>query len=114
MDCLKHKYLNVAIDGCARKDRQGIRRSNKRQTFPSVSRSGISTGMPSLKDFLKKIGASTWFAEHTPRGETYKITYAQSRNSTQEPTMTLSVVSVKPVGKRMVYDLTIENLHNNY
>jgi hypothetical protein len=89
-----------------------LRRTNRRVLAASVGRGGVSTGVPTLVDFLTEIGARAWFNKHTPHGESYKVTYAVTQDAVVEPTFHLGVVDVRPVGERVVYDLTIDELHS--
>ncbi len=90
----------------------GARRTNRRVVAPATGRGGATTGVPALKDFLSEIGASTWFNKHTPRGGSYKVTYAATRNAIVEPTFHLGVLDVRPAGEKVVYDLTVEGVHS--
>jgi hypothetical protein len=88
------------------------RRTNRRVLAASVGRGGQPTGVPGLKEFFADIGALAWFNKHTPRGDSYKVTYAVSQDAVVEPTFHLGVVDVRPVGAREVYDLTVDDLHS--
>jgi glycine cleavage system protein P-like pyridoxal-binding family/intein/homing endonuclease len=88
------------------------RRTNRRVLVASSGRGGVATGVLGLKDFFGEIGALSWFNKHTPRGKSYKVTYAVSQDAVVEPTFHLGVVDVRPVGAREVHDLTVDDLHS--
>ena len=90
----------------------GLRRTNRRVVAAAVGRSGAKTGVPSLKAFLAEIGAASWFNKHSPRGTSYTVTYAAAQDAVVEPTFHLGVVDVRSAGERVVYDLTVDELHS--
>ena len=112
---VSQQHLRLAVEGAIgkRKGIQGVRRTRRRQVFPAFNKKGQSTGMPTLKDFLAGIGALDWFQAENSRGNGYKVSYAtSSKQDVVEPTMSLGVVDVRPVGKRVVYDLTVTTHHS--
>ncbi|CAN5696138.1 hypothetical protein BH11MYX3_BH11MYX3_23490 [soil metagenome] len=90
----------------------GLRRTNRRVLAGAVGRGGAKTGVPALKDFLAEIGAAAWFNKHTPRGASYKVTYAAPEEAVVESTFHLGVIDVRPAGDQVVYDLTVDELHS--
>jgi hypothetical protein len=89
-----------------------LRVTHRRILAASVGRGGAKTGVPGVKDFFGEIGALSWFNKHTPRGGSYRVTYAAAHDAVVEPTFNLAVVDVRPIGERDVYDLTVDDLHS--
>ncbi len=108
------QHLTNAVNGQMgmRWDLRGLRRSHRRAVVAAKGRGGENTGMPTLHEFLTRIGARHWFNQHTPGGAGYKVTYATAQEATVEPTMHLAVIHVRNVGERDVYDLTVADLHS--
>lgn len=112
-DRVQKSQLNTAIKGQRRADSRGLRRSHKRANLPATNRHGAETGMPDLDQFFEDLGVRSWFNEHTTAGENYSITYAtDSQDDEWSPTMEMTVIDVRPVGEREVYDLTVAEHHN--
>ena len=105
------QHLEVAIHGNPRRETTGQRRGHRRAVLPSSNKKGVDTGMPSLDEFLERTGTRGWFNEHTPGGSGYNVAYAVGQEHEDAPVMKLGVVSVRPVGEREVYDLTVADLH---
>jgi len=72
-----------------------------------------SCGFPSPVEMLRSIGVRDWFAPLCSRAETpSKKRYCVEKNATAFPTMTLKVLERRPVGKRPVFDLSVEGAHS--
>tara|TARA_R100001163_G_C5068138_1_gene207986 strand:+ start:2504 stop:7195 length:4692 start_codon:yes stop_codon:yes gene_type:complete len=106
------QQLTVAINGCGRKNISKERESHKRANFPPVTKKGVETGIPTLRGFLKSIGAIDWFSTHTKKGTKYTITYSTNRETEEYPKLNLRVVGKRNVGEKKVYDLTVKDTHN--
>nr|HET6903848.1 aconitate hydratase AcnA [Ktedonobacteraceae bacterium] len=67
---------------------------------------------PSPVELLSKIGARAWFASLCSRAdaETAKR-YCIEKDALTLPTLALQVVERRPVGRRMVFDLAVNDLH---
>jgi glycine dehydrogenase len=110
---ISKQVLANTVAGYVGQRSRGLRTSRRRHQAAAKGRGGVFTGVLALTDFLKQIGAASWFNRHTPRGGSYSITYAtSSQEISAEPTFHLGVVGVRPVGDRDVYDLTVEDLHS--
>jgi glycine dehydrogenase len=105
------QVLTKTIEG-QKSPNLNLRRTNRRVQATAVGRGGAATGVSSLKDFLQEIGADAWFNKHTPRGASYKVTYAVTQDAEVEPTFHLGVIDVRPVGEHVVYDITVDELHS--
>ncbi len=108
---ITRQNLNNSIYGHPREVTKNMRRSGSRIVIPPTNKKGESTGIPTLNQFLTSCGTINWFSEHTD-GSDYKVTYATSQESLVEPVISLKVIDVRPAGKKEVYDITVENLHN--
>jgi hypothetical protein len=108
-DRVSRQHLESAIEGPMNPH---VRRTHRRNTAASVGRGGETTGVPRLEDFLGSVGALDRYNRHSRRGSPYKVVYATRQDDACEPTIELGVVSVRPVGERAVYDLTVEDLHS--
>jgi hypothetical protein len=105
------QVLVNAIEG-QKDDKIAVRVTNRRVLAAPVGRGGVNTGVPGVKEFFTEIGALAWFNKHTPQGSPYKVTYAVSQEAEVEPTFSLAVKDVRPVGEREVYDITVDELHS--
>lgn len=65
-----------------------------------------SNSFPGAEVFLEKIGALSWFKSEE-RG-----VYGVNRNMNSLPTMNLKVIDIRPIGKKDVYDIQVDNVHS--
>jgi RNA polymerase Rpb2, domain 6/RNA polymerase Rpb2, domain 7/Intein splicing domain len=92
-----------------------------------------ATRFPNAEEFLKKVGAYTWFMEEPIKinideiiedeeitedtelddeKEKHYITYGVNRSNNCLPTMDFKVMSVLPIGKHKVYDIQVDDTHS--
>jgi len=70
---------------------------------------------PTPEQYLKNIGALTWFLENADELNTTpnkNIAYGVDRKNNSLPTMNLTVVSCIPVGLKQVYDIQVDDVHS--
>ena len=65
-----------------------------------------SKSFPSAEEFLEKIGALSWFISDERK------LYGVSRDKNSIPTMNLTVIDIRPVGKKEVYDIQVDEVHS--
>jgi aconitase A len=71
-----------------------------------------SCGFPSPAELLTQIGARQWFAPLQTRAETATTKrYCVEKESLALPTLALQVIDSRPVGKRAVFDLSVDGQH---
>jgi aconitate hydratase 1 len=71
-----------------------------------------SAGFPSPVELLTEVGARDWFAPLRSRAETESAKrYCVEKESLTLPTFALQAVDRRPVGKRAVYDLAVDDVH---
>jgi len=71
-----------------------------------------SCNFPSPGQLFEEIGARDWFAPLRSREDTdYSKRYCLEKEAMQLPTFSLKVIDRHPVGRRKVYDLTVDGLH---
>jgi aconitase A len=68
---------------------------------------------PSPTEFFRELGVRSWFSElrerHEPNPE---VRYCVEKEATSLPTFSLRVVERRGVGKRTVFDITVDGLHS--
>ena len=62
-----------------------------------------SKSFPTAEDFLKEIGAYSWFVDD----DSPKTAYGTPRSNLSIPTMDLKVLDVRPCGEKIVYDIQV-------
>jgi aconitase A len=71
-----------------------------------------SCGFPSPVELFRQLGVREWFAPLAGRAETQSPRrYCTEKESLTLPTFALQVVDRRPVGKRAVFDLAVNDLH---
>jgi aconitase A len=71
-----------------------------------------SAGFPSPVELLTEIAARDWFAPLQSRAETESAKrYCVEKDSLTLPTLALQIVDRRPLGKRPVYDLAVDDAH---
>ncbi len=71
-----------------------------------------SCDFPSPATLFKELGVRDWFATLRSRSETGSIRrYCVEKEATTLPTFSLQVVDRRPAGQRLVYDLSVDDLH---
>ncbi|HEU4616235.1 MAG TPA: hypothetical protein VFS15_29255, partial [Kofleriaceae bacterium] len=105
------QVLVNAVEG-QKSVRPGVRTTHRRVLAATVGRGGAKTGVPGVMEFVAEIGAASWFNKHTHQGTPYEVTYAVRQDAEVEPTFHLGVIDVREVGERVVYDLTVDDLHS--
>ncbi len=111
---LTKQHLVNAIRGQKglRKNLKGLRRTNHRAVLPPTNRSNQSTGIPELSQFFERSETTSWFSQHTPLGQSFRVTYATQKNDEVAPTFKLGIAGIRSAGTRRVYDLTVGTLHS--
>jgi hypothetical protein len=100
-----HYSLLIGLDRFGRLPASGDRK------FRPLHRE--SCGFPSPVDLLKEIGAREWFAPLCPRAETPSDKrYCVEKDAMALPTMRLKLLERRPVGRRQVFDLSVEGVHS--
>jgi aconitase A/intein/homing endonuclease len=71
-----------------------------------------SRGLPSPVALLRQIGVLDWFAPLRPSAEAGGVRrYRVDKDAATLPTFSLEVVDRRPAGRRLVFDLTVKDLH---
>jgi aconitate hydratase len=71
-----------------------------------------SCDFPSPVELFKQLGVRDWFSPLRSREETDRIKrYCTEKEARTLPTFSLQVVKRRPAGQRLVYDLTVNDLH---
>jgi len=77
-----------------------------------------SNAFPSAEDYLRDIGALSWFLNETENvdninnTENTNISYGVKRDNNGLPTMKLSVIDIREVGEKPVYDIQVDKTHS--
>ncbi len=72
-----------------------------------------SCGFPSPVTFLKELGVRDWFARLQSReAGDFSKRYCVEKSTTTLPTFSLQVLERRAVGKREVFDLSVQDLHS--
>ena len=80
---------------------------NDRLLKGSVFSKFTSKSFPTVLEFLEKIDALSWFITTSAVGA-----YGVESEASGLGTMNLTVVDVRPVGTRKVFDITVDKVHN--
>ena len=70
-----------------------------------------SCGFPSPVDLFRQLGVREWFAPLEERGENTAKRYCTEKDSLTLPTFSLQIIDRRPVGKRRVFDLSVNEHH---
>jgi aconitase A len=71
-----------------------------------------SCRFPSPIEFFEQMGVRDWFAPLQARADTdYAKRYCVEKNAGSLPTFSLQLLDRRPAGERMVFDLSVNNLH---
>jgi len=68
-----------------------------------------SKHFPTAEDFLRRIGAYSWFINDD---DPSKIAYGTPRSRSSLPMMELTVIDVRPCGRDVVYDIEVEQTNS--
>jgi DNA-directed RNA polymerase beta subunit/intein/homing endonuclease len=72
-----------------------------------------SKNFPTAEEFLKQIGAYSWFVrEIQDEGGARPVAYETCRSSPCIPVMELTVLDVRPCGKEVVYDIEVDRINS--
>ncbi len=71
-----------------------------------------SCGFPSPRELFEQIGVGEWFASLQPRGAGGRAKrYCVDKDASALPTFSLQVTDRRPVGRRAVFDISVDQLH---
>src|SRR5439155_11278152 len=81
------------------------------RTFRPLHRK--TCGFPSPVELLREIGSRDWFARLQPRDKAdFSKRYCVDKESLELPTFSLKVLDRRNAGERLVYDLSVDDLHS--
>ena len=70
-----------------------------------------SCGFPSPAELFRELGVRDWFAPLRERGENTAKRYCAEKDALSLPTFALKIIDRKTAGRRLVYDLSVNEHH---